>query len=109
MLDMHEQSDSDNRYLLLVIDRASKFAFAFPFKSKGAEGIALKLLELVALLGVPRAIRSDSGSEFKSESVSHLCRWLKVTIDYGPIDHPRAQGTVERLGGGSKESLRNSA
>ena len=47
VLDMHEKSKSDNRYLLLVIDRASKFAFAFPLKTKEAEGIALKLLELV--------------------------------------------------------------
>ena len=65
VLDMHEKSESDNRYLLLVINRASKFVFAFPLKTKEAEGIALKLLELVTLFGVPRAIRSDLGSELK--------------------------------------------
>ena len=99
VLDIHEKSKSDNRYLLLAIDGTSKFAFAFPLKTKEAEGIALKLLELVTLFGIPRSIRSDQGSEFKAEAVSHLCRWLKVPIDYGPTDHPRAQGTVERLGG----------
>ena len=30
--------------------------------------------------------------------MEHLCRWLKVKIDYGPADHPRGQGSVERVG-----------
>ena len=37
--------------------------------------------------------------------MQHLCKWLNVTIDYGPADHPRAHGTVERLGGRLHEAL----
>ena len=34
-----------------------------------------------------------------------LCKWLNVTIDYGPTDHPRAQEAVEGLGGWTHEAL----
>ena len=37
--------------------------------------------------------------------VKHLCQWLKVSIDYGPSNHPRAQGAVERVGGWLQEVL----
>ena len=31
--------------------------------------------------------------------VAHLCKWLRVSLDHGPADHPRSQGAVERMGG----------
>ena len=35
----------------------------------------------------------------------HLCRWLRVSLDHGPTNHPRAQGAAERLGGRLQEAL----
>ena len=62
--------------------------------------MAKKLREVLSILGIPLSLRSDPGTEFIAEVVQHLWKWLNVTIDYGPTDHPRAQGAVERLGGG---------
>ena len=94
-----------NRLLLVIVDRASEFLFAYPLPDKSAEGVAKKLLELLLTFGVPSSLRSDLGTEFTAEVVQHLCKWLNVGIDYGPADHPRAQGTVERLGGWLHETL----
>lgn len=91
VLDMHERSKSKNPYLLFVVDRASKFSFSFPVETKEAVAVARKMLELLMLFGVPRSTRSDRGSEFRAEVVSHLCRWLKVPIDHESVDHHRAQ------------------
>ena len=88
-----------NRYVLLVVDRASKFPFGFALPSKQAEGVARVLLELCLTFGVPKTISCDGGGEFGSRVVKHLCRWLKADIRFGPADHPRGQGAVERLGG----------
>lgn len=30
--------------------------------------------------------------------MEHLCRWLRVSLDFGPANHPRGQGAVERMG-----------
>ena len=55
--------------------------------------------------GLPPYVRCDPGSEFMARVMEHLCQWLNVTIAYGPADHLRAQGTVERLGGYRHEAL----
>ena len=82
------------------MDRASKIMLAYPLPNKAADDVPKKLLELLSTFGIPLSLRSDPGTEFTAEVVQHLCKWLNVTIDYGPTDHPRAQGAVERLGGG---------
>ena len=96
-------SQSGNRYVLLVVDRASKFAFGFPLASKRAEGVAKVLVELCLTFGIPQVISCDGGGEFGSLVVKTLCRWLKANIRFGPAEHPRSQGAVERLGGWLQE------
>ena len=103
--DMKVTSDKNNRYLLVVVDRASKFLAAFPLPSKEAIGVSRKLLDLILMFGLPLSIRCDPGGEFTAEVMQHLCRWLRVSLDYGPANHSRAQGAVERLGGWLHEVL----
>ena len=106
MQDMGVKSDAGNKALLVAVDKASKFLFAFPLPTKVAIGVSRKLLEVMLPLALPLYVRSDPGSEFTAEVMQHLCTWLHVTIAYGPADHPRAQGTAERLGGWLHEALR---
>ena len=96
--EMRMPSETGNHILLLVVDRATRFPFAFPLPSKEAINVARNLLQLCLIFGVPVLIRSGGGSEFTAFVLQHLCRWLRATIDYGPADHPRGQGAVERLG-----------
>lgn len=103
--DMKVTSDGGNRYLLVVVDRGTKFLAAFPLPSKAAEGVSRKLLELLLIFGLPLSIRCDPGGEFIAEVTQHLYRWLKVSLDFGPANHPRGQGSVERLGGWLHEVL----
>lgn len=69
--DMKRESNSGDRYLLVVANRARKFLFASPLASKEAVGVARKLLELLLTIGVPLSIRSDAGgiSQFRSSSI----------------------------------------
>ena len=41
--DMKKVSSAGSRYLLVVVDRASRFFFAYPFGSKDYVGVARKL------------------------------------------------------------------
>ena len=74
------ESLSHNKYLLLVVDKASRFPFVYPLPSKQADGVARQLLELCLTLGVPKVIRSDGGGEFEARCIQHLCRWLRADI-----------------------------
>lgn len=103
--DLKQESQDGNRYLLVVVDRASKFLFAYPLPSKDAVGVSRKLLEVILTFGVPLSIRSDAGGEFTAQVVKNLCQWLRVSIDYGPANHPGAQGAVERMGGWLQEVM----
>ena len=88
------------------MDRASKSLFAYPLPNKSAEGVAKKFFELLYAFVVPLSLCSNPGTEFTAEVVQNLCKWLNVAIDYyGPTDHPRSQGAVERLGGWIHETL----
>ena len=107
-MDIHDRGarlEAGNKHVLIVVDRASKFLFAYPLLNKTAENEAKKILELLLTSGIPLSLRSDPGTGFTAEVAQHLCKYLNVTIDYGPTDHPRAQGAVERLGGWIHETL----
>ena len=103
--DMGARSKAGNLHLLVIVDRASKFLFAYPIPNKTAENVATKLLELLLTLRIPLSLHSDPGTEFTAEVVQHLYRWLNMTLDYGPTYHQRAQEAVKRLGGWVHETL----
>ena len=67
--------------------------------------MAKKLLDLLLVSGISRSIWSDPGTEFTADVVQHLCRWLKLPIDFWPVEHAWAQEAVERLGGWIHETL----
>ena len=96
---MGARSEAGNKHLLVIVDRASEFLFAYPLPNKTAENAAKKLLELLLNYGISLSLRNDPGTEFTPEVVQHLCKWLNRDDRYGTTDHPRAQGAVERLGG----------
>lgn len=105
ILKIDTRSLSGNKYILLLVDRASKFPFGFLLPSKETVGVARILNELCLTFGVPKNICCDGGGEFGSQVVTHLCRWLRADIRFGPADQPRGQGSVERLGGWLQEML----
>ena len=107
--DMGARSEAGSKHLLVIVDRASKFLFVNPLLNKIAENVAEKLLEQLLTFGIPLSLRSDPSTEFTAEVVQHLCKWLNVTIDSSPTDHPRAQRAVEGVGGGSMKSSWNFA
>lgn len=90
-------SDMGNEYLLMVVDKAPLFPFAYPPPSKGAHGVARALFDMFLTFEVPSFIRANGGGEFAATVMEHLCRWRKVQVDYGPADHPRDRGSVERV------------
>ena len=76
-MDIHNmgaRSEAGNKYLLVAVDRASKFLFAYPLPNKTAENVAKKLLELLLTFGTPLSLRSDPGTEFTAEVVQNLCK-----------------------------------
>lgn len=80
--DLHQPSSAGNRYLLVVVDKATKFLFGFPLSSLEAVEVSRKVMELMLTFGVPVRIRGDAGGEFTAKVVKHLCIWLNVNLTH---------------------------
>lgn len=51
-----------NKYILTVVDRNSRYLFAFPCRDMTTSIIIKKHLELFSLFGMPACIHSDCGA-----------------------------------------------
>jgi hypothetical protein len=83
--------------LLTIMDSSSKFARAYPIKSKTADEIALHLFNYISIFGPPRVILSDNGSEFVNSVVAELSHLFGVERAVTSPYHPSANGLVERF------------
>jgi len=82
--------------LLVVIDVFTGFVVLRPLKDQSAATVARKLWKIFCLIGPPKILQSDNGSEFVNDIIRAL---VKVTgIDQRLITayHPQADGKVER-------------
>ena len=82
--------------LLVIIDVFTGFVFLRPLKTNSAEIVARKLWKVCCIVGIPKIIQSDNGSEFCNDVIRAL---VKLTgMDHRLIApyNPRADGKVER-------------
>jgi len=99
------KSKAGYKYVLVVIDYASRFVSLEPLYHKDMVELAQALLEVFCVFGFPQRMKSDNGKEFINRLVAELCKLAKikhvVTIAY---DH-HANGIVERCIQTARDSL----
>jgi len=91
------RSEQGHVYILTCVDAFTKWAEAFPLRSKEAEPIAKVLVEQVfCRFGTPVSLLSDQGKEVNGNIMKHLCRMMGIdkprTTPYEP-----STNQVERL------------
>ena len=104
--DMGARSEAGNKHLLVIVDRASKFLFAYTLPNNTAENTAKKLIELLLNYGIYIPVSTQRPRHgVHPGSCPTLLQIAQRDDRHGPTDHPRAQGAVERLGGWIYETL----
>lgn len=86
----------DDRYILTVVDFATRYPEAVALKGIETERVAEALVNVFCTVGVPKEMLTDMGSQFTSElmaEVSHLLSIRQLTTS--PY-HPMCNGLVER-------------
>ena len=92
------ESESGNKYLLIVADYFSKWTEAFPMGDQEATTVAEILVrEVISRFGVPLSLHSDQGRNFESTVFSEMCRLLGVKKTRTTPLHPQSDGMVERF------------
>lgn len=100
------RAGSGNRYILTMVDMATRYPDAVAMKSIGAQEVAEALMEMFTRYGVPREILSDRGSCFTSELMKEVSRLLSMKHLMTTPYHPMGNGLVERLNGTIKQMLK---
>ena len=83
-------------FLLVAIDRFSKFPSALISKTTGAKKVTNFLESYVRIHGLPQSIRMDHGSGFKNNLVQEFCSSRGIKHVLSPVGDHRGSGLVER-------------
>ena len=97
---------SGNKYVLVIMDYATKWPEAFPLRNITSETIIECLIEVTSRLGVPKEVLSNNGTNFVSTMMRQFCDRTGIhQIKTSPY-HPQTDGMVERFNSTLKRFLR---
>ena len=93
---LHNRKISGEPYLLIAIDRFSKWPTAKICKSTENKEVIKFLENHFNLHGIPEKIKSDRGGAFISQEYKNFCRERNIEIEYCPPKIHTGNGSVER-------------
>ena len=99
-------SEAGHRYILTLVDYATRYPEAVPLKRIDTETVAEAVVDIYSRLGVPEEILSDQGTQFISDWMKEVCRLLGVTQSTTTPYHPMCNGLVEKFNGTLKKMLK---
>ncbi|KAL3866326.1 hypothetical protein ACJMK2_043633 [Sinanodonta woodiana] len=99
-------TDRKNRYILTLVDYATRYPEAIALPSIETERVAEALVDMFSMVGVPEEILTDCGAQFTSELMSEISRLLSIKQLRTTPYHPMCNGLVERFNGTLKQMLR---
>ena len=83
-------------FILVAVDRFSKFPSALLTKNTGSKNVVKFLEAYKRIYGIPKSIRTDHGSGFKSTLPKEFCKNLGIDHILCPVGDYRDCGLVER-------------
>ena len=103
---IHPSTDEGHRFILTVVDYATRYPEAIALKRIDTESVAEALVEIYSRVGVPREVLSDQGKQFTSDLMKEVSRLLSMKQLTTTPYHPSCNGLVERFNGTLKSMLR---
>jgi len=103
------KTTSGKRYILVLVDYATRFPEATALRDITTETVAEALVEMFARFGLPQVIRSDRGSQFTSAMMDEICRLMGIHQSFTSAFHPQSNGLVERMNQVLKNMLKKAA
>ena len=102
---LEPRTDNKNKYILTLVDYATRYPEAVALSSIETETVAEALVGIFSRVGIPKEILTYMGSQFTSALMKEVSRLLSfkqlVTSPY----HPICNGLVERFNGTLKKML----
>ena len=99
------KSRRGNRFILTIVDYATRYPEAIPLSSTEASRIAKELVTVFSRAGIPEEILSDQGANFMSMLLQEMYQLLHIRRIRTSPYHPQTDGLVERFNGTMKGML----
>ena len=91
------KTKSGNQYLLTIMCASTRFPEAIPLRNIKAKTIVKALIKFFTLVGLPKSIQSDQGSNFTSGLFQEVMYELGIEQYTSSAHHPESQGALERF------------
>ena len=91
------KSKRGNQYILTIMCMSTHFPEAIPLRTIKAPNIVKALIKFFTLVGLPRVVQSDQGSNFMSSLFQEVMFQLGIKQVKLTAYHPQSQGAVERF------------
>ena len=99
-------SEEGHRYILTLVDFATRYPEAVPLKNIDTETVAEALVDIFSRLGIPEEILSDLGTQFVSDCMKEVTRLLSIKQLTTTPYHPMCNGLTEKFNGTMKTMLK---
>ena len=88
-------SSEGHKYILTMVDYASRYPEAFPLKGCTAKEISYALISVFSRIGIPEEILTDQGRQFTANYVQELMDIMDIKHLVTSPYHPICNGLVE--------------
>ena len=99
-------SEAGHRYILTLVDYATRYPEAVPLKKLNTEAEAEALLDIYSRVGIPEEVLTDQGTQFMSECMQEVSSLLSIKGLTSTPYHPICNGLVEKCNGTLKSMLK---
>ncbi|KAL3854643.1 hypothetical protein ACJMK2_013904 [Sinanodonta woodiana] len=99
-------TDRKNRYILTLVDYATRYPEATALPSIETERVAEALVDMFSRVEVPEEVLTDCGAQFTSDIMAEISRLLSFKQLRTTPYHPMCNGLVEKFNGTLKQMLR---
>ena len=98
-------SEAKNRYILTLIDFATRWVEAIPLRDITTTMVSEALLTIFSRIGLPAQVVSDNGPQFVSGLMQEVLTNLGIQHIKSSPYHPQANGLCERANGTIKSMI----
>jgi len=91
------KGNSNNLYVLDIIEHFSKFSNSYLLNTKEKYEIFVHIREFIDKYGKPNYLVTDNCREFKNDVLGEYCKNNNIKSIHGLPYRPHSQGVVERL------------
>jgi hypothetical protein len=101
------RTKAGNEYVFTIMCASTRFPEAIPLRNIKAKTIIKALIKFFTLVGLPKVVQSDQGSNFMSGIFQQVMHELGIKQYKSSAYHPESQGALERFHQTLKNMIRS--